>query len=241
MYSSQPCESFYRQLRSLTTISSTVVNCDTKGILDRISRIHLLNEISNGNDSGFIYPKALNSFKFSPPPNSDSFPSDSEIINTIKQCKKDALVLAMKSGLIKKTLKSKDSLCVCPVVPYEYKIPKAEKKKKNVYSETHDENSDVFQLLYMKTITASLKNFANKFEAKDIPETSSYVEIEGKKSRLVFKKTSICWLLGKNSYKCSSDRMIRVRMNSKKKKNAKQTNNKRFKILRKSKFIKKSF
>lgn len=64
MYSSQPCEYFYRQLRSLTTISSTIVNFDTKEILDRISRIHLLNEISNDKESGFIYPKALNSFKF---------------------------------------------------------------------------------------------------------------------------------------------------------------------------------
>lgn len=87
MFSSQPCESFYRLLRSLTTISSTVVNFDTKGILDRICRIHLMNEISNDNDSGLIYPKTLSSFKFIAPPNFGSFPNDSEIINTIKQCK----------------------------------------------------------------------------------------------------------------------------------------------------------
>lgn len=115
-YSSQPCETFYRQLRSLTPIGSTVVNCDTKGILDRISRIHLFNEISNDNESGFIYPKALNFFKFFPPSNCNRFPTDSEIIETIKQCKEEALILAVKTGLIKKSLKSKDSVIRNPYV-----------------------------------------------------------------------------------------------------------------------------
>lgn len=241
MYSSQPCESFYRLLRSLTTISSTVVNFDTKGILDRTSRIHLLNQISNDKDSGFIYPKALNSFNF-PIPNSESFPNDSEIINTIKQCKEEALILAIKIGLIRKTIKFKDPFCVCPVLPYEYKVSKPEKKKKHAFGDILDENSDAFDELYMKTITASLKNFASKVEADSIPETSSYVEILSNKSRLVFKKTSICWLLGKNSFKCSSDRVIRVRVNSNKntKNNTKQAKKiKRINILRKLKSIKK--
>lgn len=241
MYSSQPCESFYRQLRSLTTISSTVVNFDTKGILDRISRIHLLNEISNDKDSGFIYPKALNSVKFSSPPNYDEFPSDSDIIDTIKQCKEEALILATEIGLIRKRIKLKDSFCVSPVLPYEYIASKAKKMKNRPLSDKHDENSDVFHALYTKTITASLKNYASKFGAIGIPETSSYVEIQGNKKRLVFKKISICWLLGKNSNKCSNDRVFRVRVNSKKngKKNNTQTKNiKQFKILRKSKCIK---
>lgn len=242
MYSSQPCESFYRLLRSLTTISSTVVNFDTKGILDRISRIHLLNEISNDKDSGFTYPKALNFFKFSTPPNFDSFPNDSEMINTIKQCKEEALILATKIGLIKKTIEFKNSFCVCPVLPYEYKVSKSKKMKKHVSGDIHDENSGIFDVLYMKTITASLKNFANKFRANSIPETSLYVETHGNKSRLVFKKTSICWLLGKNGYKCSSDRVLRVRVNSNKntKKNTTQVKKiKQLKISRKSKSIKK--
>lgn len=246
MYSSQPCESFYRQLRSLTPVGSTVVNCDMKGILDRISRIHLLNEISNDTDSGFTYPKALNAFKCSTQSKVESFPSDSEIINTIKQCKEEALIMAMNVGLIKESLKSNDSLCICPVIPYEYKMPKAKKVNEQMCSDLRDEDSDLFHVLYTKTITASLKNFASKFGVQSIAETSSYVEIQGNRNRLVFKKASVCWLLGKNSYKCSSDRVIRVRLNSNQntkkntRRNAKQTKKtKRLKILRISKFIKK--
>lgn len=96
----------------------------------------------------------------------------------------------------------------------------------------------------MKTMTASLKNFADKFNGNTISET---FEIQHNRRKLIFEKTSICWLLGKNSYKCSSDRVFRVRANAKKiieensKKNIKTIKKfKRFKILRKSKEIKKT-
>lgn len=242
MYSSQPCESFYRQLRSLTTVSSTVVNFDTKGVLDRISRIHLMNEISNDNDSGFTYPKSLSTFK---QPDLSSVPSDKDIINTIKESKEEALSLAIKIGLIQRKSKLKDSFCVCPLSPYEFKMSKKKKKEHEISDICDEESEDAFQDLYMKTIAASLKNYADKIDKSTISETSSYVEIEGNKRRLVFKKTSICWLLGKNSYKCSSDRLLRVRANTKRSKekavkNArKKANIKSFKILRKSKSINK--
>lgn len=148
----------------------------------------------------------------------------------------------MKIGLVGKRMKLKDSFCICPVLPYEYKASKSKKMKKTILNDTCDESSDLFEETYMKTINASLKNFASKFEANSIPETSSYVEILGYKSRSVFKKMSICWLLGKNSYKCSSDRVFRVRVNSNKstKKNTNQAKKmKRFKISRKTKSIKK--
>lgn len=44
----------------------------------------------------------------------------------------------------------------------------------------------------MKLASASLKNFAGKFEEGTIPETSSYVEIISASRRFVFKKTSLC-------------------------------------------------
>lgn len=59
--SSQPCESFYRQIRSLSTVNSTVTNCSVKEILNRINRIDILNEISNDKNTGFVFPKRLKS------------------------------------------------------------------------------------------------------------------------------------------------------------------------------------
>lgn len=55
LFCSHPCVSFYRQIRSLSTVNSTVTNCSTKEFLHRISRIEILNQISNDKDSGFIF------------------------------------------------------------------------------------------------------------------------------------------------------------------------------------------
>lgn len=233
MFCSQPCESFFRQIRSLTTVNSTVVNFNTKEILDRISRIQLLSEISNDKGSEFNYPKTLSSCNFSAPKDFNDFPTVDEIINTIKQSKEDALNEAIKVGLIEKECESKDSFCVCPVQLYENKMPNAGKNENNETDYTiFDETS---QDLYMKIISAKLKNYASKFAENSIPETSSYVEIQKNDRRLVLKKTSICWLLGKESYKCSSDRKYRVRSNPKKENSKKKCKVKRFKISRKIK------
>lgn len=67
MLCSQPCESFFRLVRSLTTVFSTVVNFSLKEILNRISRIQLLSEISN--DKGTCtcrihLSKSANYFKY---------------------------------------------------------------------------------------------------------------------------------------------------------------------------------
>lgn len=46
LFGSQQCESLFRQLRSMTTTYSTVINCSVKEILERISKIHFQNEIT---------------------------------------------------------------------------------------------------------------------------------------------------------------------------------------------------
>lgn len=56
---SQPCEEYYRKLRSLTSTTSTVVNFSVKEVLSRITRIQLLGEISNDSEPNFIFPKPL--------------------------------------------------------------------------------------------------------------------------------------------------------------------------------------
>lgn len=44
--SSQPCEKIFRQIRSMTSTFSTVVNFNLLGILRRLNRLQILNEIS---------------------------------------------------------------------------------------------------------------------------------------------------------------------------------------------------
>lgn len=209
MYSSQPCESFYRQIRSLSSVSSTVVNCSTKGMLDRISRTQLLSDISNDRDNGsvIIYPKSFNSCEFSQTNDVKSdFPNEIEIVNAILKCKADAIQKAMRIGLLKKKYGSKNEACVCNVKTY------AKRPRKNeIHDSSDSESEDDFGDVYMKVVSSSIKNYANKFEEKNVSETSPYVEVFGDDKRFVFRKTSLCWLLGKERTKCSSDRIYRVR------------------------------
>lgn len=60
--------------------------------------------------------------------------------------------------------------------------------------------------LELRLLSTSLKNYAGKFINKNVDEKSSYVEISGGKRRLILRKTSLCWLFGKEKQKCSSDR-----------------------------------
>lgn len=47
LFSSQPCEKTFRQLRSMTSTFSTVVNFSMKEILQRLHRVQALNEITS--------------------------------------------------------------------------------------------------------------------------------------------------------------------------------------------------
>lgn len=225
LFCSQPCESFFRQLRSSTSTYSTVVNFSTKEILNRISRIHLLSEISN--DSKFDYPKSLKSCNVSNL-NFEALPNEKEIISTIEKTKIKAIEEARKIGLIKGK-KVKD-ICVCHAPPYIQKFAVARK----VHDEIIDFD-DKFNELEMKLSGSTLKNYAYKFEENSVPETSSYVEFDCEDWRCVFKKTSVCWFLRKESYKCSSDRNVRVRkfVKTEKAMTIKTKSDKTFKIYKK--------
>lgn len=207
MFSSQPCESFYRQLRSLTTVNSTVTNCSTKEILNRISRIQILNEISNDKESGFLFPKPLKSSNsFYKTYVNVQFPTRSQIYDIIQGCKKTAIETAKRIGLIKKNVKAKDSMFSCQLLPYIFRS----KKWEDVVEENLDVEPDIEEL-ELKLMTAHLKNYSDEVKENHVSENSSYVEMYDVERRLVFKKNSICWLFRKESYKCSSDRILRVR------------------------------
>lgn len=45
LFSSQPCEAFFRQIRSMSSTSSTIVNCSLLDIIHRIKKIQLQSDI----------------------------------------------------------------------------------------------------------------------------------------------------------------------------------------------------
>lgn len=212
-YSSQPCESFYRRLRSFCPTFSMIATCSVKGAMARVSKAQLLNEISNDNDGSFVFPQndraAKNpKIKFS---GVIDLPSQDEMIKTILKSKSDAINSAVKIGLIAKKSGSKEENCFCPIKPC---IPK---KENNLPHFTHnmskDESSTPNDIKHEHLFAnLSLKNYKSKFENKRLNETSPYVEIPfvDYKKRFIVLKTSLCWLLSKGGGKLSSDRLLRV-------------------------------
>lgn len=214
LFSSQPCESFYRRLRSFCPTFSMTATCSVKGALARVSKAQLLNEISNDNEGNFVFPQNDRAAK-NPKcvtKTSNKLPSQDEIIKTILKSKSDAIKSAVQIGLIDENSESKEKNCSCHVKPcvsnesnkpqpIKYNAPKGES------FELDDETR--FNYLFANL---SLKNYSSKFENKMLNENSSYVEIPFVKfeGEFIVLKSSLCWLLSKGGNKLSSDRLLRV-------------------------------
>lgn len=196
---SQPCEGFFGQIRSLSTTFSTVVNCSVKEIIARINRIHLQNDIAVNTD--FFYPRIKHA-KFPTNRIQHELPNQLEIFQQIEQSKQNAIQDSIEVSLIERDMI--DSITyACQVTPISL-------KSKKVMEDVEKHVSVSLPLLRREAIV--LKNYAEKFVAEEIPETSPYVEVyRENERRIIIKKMSFCWLLRKDCQKLSSDRLIRVR------------------------------
>lgn len=67
-----------------------------------------------------------------------------------------------------------------------------------------------------------MENHAQKFSDKEVNEESKFVEVYNNpetKERKIYKKTAFCWLLRGDIERVSSDRLERVKIGAKAKKN----------------------
>lgn len=195
LFESQPCESFFRQVRSFTSTYSTVVNCSVKEILTRIKKIQLQNDIANKSVFKFPRIKILNEIVG----DTIELPTKKEIINQVEQSKRKAIEFAIEIGLINKR-KAKSFSLECKIPPIHPKPP--------ILRESICKR-ELPAPLEIKSM--NLKNFSDKFKGHAIPENSPYVRIFIDEKEFVLKKTSLCWLLRTEYTKLSSDRLMRVR------------------------------
>lgn len=191
LFTSQVCEETFRQVRSFTTVYSTVANCSVKDIIGRLDKIQLQNDITL--DSIFKVPRT----KCQPTENDamPSLPSKDKICQEIERCKIDAISFARDAGLIRTDNVNR---MICGVKAYKL--------------------SDWFYLPEEKTNRPlpvfghiELKDYSTQMQNKKIEETSPYVELHCINKRMVVKKTSLCWFLRTDARKLSSDRLVRVR------------------------------
>lgn len=208
---SQPCEQFYRQIRSFTSTYSTVANCSVKEMLSRISRIQLQNDISNDKNSGFIYPKAsrtnkLNDIRFT----ENDFPDEHEIMEIIQMCQENAVICAIKIGLLPRNQRDKKNSCICRVPAYVYEAGDSEDCD-NYYLDQKNTDTVLITIMRHKLISSTLKNFAKKFNNKDVDESSPYVKVTDGRRTIILRKSTLCGFFRQDVKKISSDRRYRVR------------------------------
>lgn len=196
LYSSQPCESTFRRLRSFTSTFSTVANCSVKEAVSRVSKIQLQSEIVHNYPTLLDFHGGKVTEKFV-----HELPTKSEIISVITQCKKDAIRTAKQLGF---KINNDDGL-PCDLAPVDRVLCKTKKVKKS--------KMDVGKVMseYTKRLTVSdlknvnLINYAAKHPEPD--EKSPFVKLDINK---VVKTSSLCWLLRNDYQKLSSDRNRRV-------------------------------
>lgn len=204
LYESQACENIFRQLRSLSTVYSTVTNCTVKEAIRRISSIQFQNHVMQLTSNNFVFPRNQN---VQCSQNPVLFPTADEINKEILFCKQLAITTATKFGLIKFT-NSKCEIYVCKINPSAALMKTNEiHKKRSVNSK-----SSAIQLKLTDLKNIQLKNFDCKYKTSDMSEVGPYVKIVcADNKEMLVKKTSLCWLLGIDSIKLSSDRLLRVR------------------------------
>lgn len=203
LYSSQPCESLFRQIRSFTCTYSTVVNCSVKEILSRLHKIQLQNDMSSS-ISDFIYSKANGATSIQVPV---ILPTKQQIINEIYTCKKLAIEDSIRITLLSKK-KISDNIFHCQIEP-----PKTNKLRK-----TTSEPTPIIGSVNLQLRSLCLRDYSKQ---KNLPleEDSPYISVPfGDGKSKIVRKTSLCWLFRADHMKMNSDRLQRVQTRSTKKK-----------------------
>lgn len=230
LMSSQPCESTYRQLRSMTTTNSTVINFNMFDMIHRLQKIELQNEIFAAAPDYIKFPRLQSKKEKMVLPT--TLPSNENIISLIENAKELAIKDLSDVGIDEThTLNFKCQVsyvsdsCVsrcsdkfdednCDDDPEEdYEVDCDDSTN---FGESEEEDPDVQRDLHtLSSITGELMltDYSNKvFDSDCLDETSIFVVVnDSSGKRKVVRKSTICWLLMEDKHKLSNDRLSRVK------------------------------
>lgn len=211
LFTSQMCESAFRQMRSMTTINWTRINFSPLELFHIVGRIELINDIVNYESDGqdLVFPRIQKHSKNNP---SFSMPTDDEIRNILFDAQKRALINASKLEMHIEL----PYILQCQVTRVSLKEIKNDGNK-TIITETEEENS-----LSDQTFSCnSLRDYTR--ENIEIDENSKFVQVfnDDGTSRCVLK-SSLLWLMTESKNKLSKDRLTRVRGTTTPKRKSKQ-------------------
>lgn len=230
LFDSQPCESMFRQLRSMSTTFSTVVNCSVLEFIYRVKKIQLQSDIIYNDKTELQFPRVFaKSSKFA----CEMLPTINAIIETVNRAMTDANALMHDVGIIVENFDD----CFdwqCHLInksvnddPEDYVNNDAEDDINNehdvsddnveggfndVEHENQPEDSLIDDVNTLSAITGELELRDHSNKEFELSETSPFTIVNDKSggSKIV-RKSSICWLLTKNRQYFSSDRLQRVK------------------------------
>lgn len=207
LISSQPCEAIFRQIRSLSTLGSTVTNCSVLGMIHRCEKIELMNNISRSKLPDFTFETKTsrsreiyyNMTRY----NESALPNRDEIIAIIELAKQEAIQDARKLGV-----RIDDSF------DYSCKLSSTIKKKTKKQTQSLKIWNDGDQLKQFQGL--NLSDYSHKIDLDKFDKKSPYVRIEDTnledtgKRVIHVRKARLLSLYMERITKLSSDRNRRV-------------------------------
>lgn len=197
LFSSQPCESTFRQLRSMTTPNWTKINFTLLEVLHSIGRIEMQNDIAFFKLSAFVSLPRIQ--------NQDAkhtiyeLPTNTEIQMILKKAMDSAIDSAKEFGM---TAIKADDIILCEIK--KGKIPPAKPESEN-YTYKEIEDIDVNDTLDC----SNFKDYSN--QCKEFDGNSPFIQIiEEDGTSKIIRKSSILWVASESNVKVSNDRLKRV-------------------------------
>lgn len=232
---SQPCEGFYRTLRSLSTVFCTVVNCSVLEAIRKTEKISLVGDImvhDFGNDSiNFPRNTCLNP-SFEKIADKDVFGKLEEdtnfslnvdmtsICKILQKAKDDALKNIKNLGVNDVSLSDADSIAIhgvdtsiADLIDVHYEDPENilsdesnDTDLRNQNEEYLDEDERIFTSDLYSNL--QLKEYSERYTVTS--EEDPWIEVLEGDMKKTIRKASICYILNKDVDTLSSDRLVRV-------------------------------
>lgn len=198
LFSSQGCESLFRQFRSMTTAHWTKINFSLNELLHIVGRIELMNDISYFKLPNINLPRISQTEKHT----IFSLPSNEEIKSEMDRAFANALSEAEKFGMSI----SPDDIRSCQLRKGTLPCKEAKKQEKQY--------EDDLNRLHKIDFTY-FRNYAGEVDG-ELNGSSRFIEVMDEEEGTVkyVRKSTVVWNILEGKKKSSNDRTVRVRKNN---------------------------
>lgn len=208
MFDSQPCESTFRQMRSMGTINFTKINFTFLELLHLVERVELQNEIMYNRlanvDIKFPRNNITKEYK-----HVDNLPSNEELIGTLKSAQQDAKKLAFEFGMHFDDIADDFDMNQCPIRKPNLGVQKKTYTNDSDNEASNEEPDEDYNFSLNNTDSLNLREYNR--ENVSLAEISKFIEVSHSDgSTQIVRKSSIVWILSDSPTKLSSDRLKRV-------------------------------